>query len=126
MTEKKRTKTKKPAKKAAPTTTKPARPANSAAALSLLISMPPMPPSSAEEPPPSPAEMLSLFEVMAAQKLRFTPKTGYNLVGLDDFEPFGEELYLVGHFATRQEAEQALKAERGCHDRIYIYGPDEG
>ena len=31
------------------------------------------------------------------EKSRFIPTSGYALVGLDDFEDFGEKLYLIGH-----------------------------
>ena len=50
---------------------------------------------------------------------RFTPTSGANLVGVDAFELPGEDsVYLVGHFATVEEAERE-KALRLADD------PDE-
>jgi hypothetical protein len=55
---------------------------------------------------------------------KMTPKEGFNLVGVDDFEPPGEELFLIGHFDTKDEAE-AAKAERLRENPdavMHIYG----
>ena len=59
-------------------------------------------------------------------KRKLIPTTGFNVVAVDDFELPGEELYLVGHYATRKEAEAELKRfrERNTTDVAYIYGPD--
>ncbi len=58
-----------------------------------------------------------------AAKQTMTPKTGANLVGVDDFEPAGEELYLVGHFESAEAAERAkvrrLKANPS--EALYLY-----
>jgi len=43
-------------------------------------------------------------------KKAMTPETGYNVVGVDTFEPPGEELFLVGHYDTWEEAEAVRKA----------------
>jgi hypothetical protein len=53
------------------------------------------------------------------------PASGYNLVGLDDFEWPGEQLYPLGHFETRAEAEaaQAEKFAEAPDVVTYIYGP---
>jgi hypothetical protein len=72
---------------------------------------------------------MSVNEILTEMD-QFTPEQGWNLVGLDDFEPFGEKLYLIGHFETREEAE-AVKATReasqtdpnSIYDPMFIYGP---
>ncbi|AIC16941.1 hypothetical protein [Nitrososphaera viennensis] len=49
---------------------------------------------------------------------RHTPKTGYNLVVIDDFEPFGEQLYTLGHYETY---EAALAAQEQLSGNTVIY-----
>jgi hypothetical protein len=62
-----------------------------------------------------------------AHKAQLIPETGYNLVGLDDFEPPGEELYLIAHFATRAEAERAmeLRLKENPDERLHVYAHDD-
>ena len=75
----------------------------------------------------SEGERMGMIEKMLDARRNLTPTEGFNLVGIDDFEPFGEELYLVGHFATKEEA----IAEQQRRDRLYpghtyvIYGPED-
>lgn len=38
-----------------------------------------------------------------------TPEDGFDLVGIDDFEPLGEQLYTIKHFDDLEEAKAALK-----------------
>ena len=56
---------------------------------------------------------------------RFIPNEGFNVVGVDSFEEPGDELYLIGHFATREEAEAArATAEReNPMEKVHIYEP---
>jgi hypothetical protein len=64
------------------------------------------------------------FEDAQAEILRFTPKEGFNVVGVDSFERPGEALYLVGHYATRKEAAAAARAhEASSGDRAHVYAP---
>ena len=70
---------------------------------------------------------MSMANRLKAQEA-MTPKAGqgFNVVGVDDYQPAGEELYLVRNFATRQEAEAFAKAYRKkTSDEIVIYGPPE-
>lgn len=59
-------------------------------------------------------------------KERMTPGAGFNLVGVDAYaSDVEDELYLVGRFATRADAE-AVKAARLLKDaaeKLHIYGP---
>jgi hypothetical protein len=67
------------------------------------------------------------FEKRFAAKERLTPKAGFNVVGVDSFEDDpAHELFLCGHFETREEAEEELAArkEKSPSERYYIYGPD--
>lgn len=64
------------------------------------------------------------FEDAQAEILRFTPEEGFNVVGVDSFERPGEALYLVGHYATREEAAAAARAhEARSGDRAHVYAP---
>ena len=67
-----------------------------------------------------------MIEAMQKDKEKFIPESGYNVVGVDDFDLPGEQLYLIKHFAAREEAEAFLAARKKAHpgEKAYIYGPD--
>ena len=73
-----------------------------------------------------PSWRVRLIEKVLAERRRFEPEHGFNLVGLDEFErEFGEKLYLIGTYPTRRAAQVALEARRR-QDRdevMFIYGP---
>lgn len=57
-----------------------------------------------------------------AMKDKAIPKSGFRLVGVDSFSRPGEELYIVGDYSTREEAETALAArQKESEDKHYIY-----
>jgi hypothetical protein len=60
----------------------------------------------------------------AAEIDKFTPTDGYNVVGVDSFEPVGEALYLVAHVYDAAEAER-LRAEHAARSGnvTHVYGP---
>ncbi len=65
------------------------------------------------------------MKAMQKDLQRFIPKTGFNLVGLDDFEKPGEQLYLINSYGSRAEAEKAMKAYgQKTDDKLFIYSPD--
>lgn len=66
------------------------------------------------------------LKTMLKQKKSLTPKKGYNLVGLDDYERAGAQLFLIGSFATLKDAEKAQKAHNRSNPdtRTFIYGPE--
>jgi hypothetical protein len=70
-------------------------------------------------------EVFNLEKMLDAQK-KMTPKTGANLVGVDDFETAGEELYFCGHFATvaEAEAEKARRLEKDPDEVLHVYPAD--
>ena len=86
--------------------------------------LPPLPPATPDEPTPPLAAVRGLVDRILTEKRELTPKAGFNLVGLDDYELPGECLYLIAHYATRKEAEAAMK-RRPVSDRMFIYGPDD-
>lgn len=69
--------------------------------------------------------MSTSLKAMLAQKAALTPKEGYNLVGLDDYEEPGDQLFLIGHYKTREDAVRAEKDhnKRNKDVRTFIYGP---
>lgn len=60
-----------------------------------------------------------------AEKAALTPKTGYNLVGFDDFGPPDEwGLYFINHYEDKEEAEaeKAKREKENPDGRYYVYG----
>lgn len=72
---------------------------------------------------------MGLMDKMAADKAKHVPESGYNLVGLDDFEDPGEQLYLIGNFPSKEEAQAEMKKRESSKDhngdRMFIYGPGD-
>jgi hypothetical protein len=59
------------------------------------------------------------IELMVEDMERHFPKTGFNLVGIDDFNEPGEQLYLIAHFDTYEEALKAQKKYGEEYTTIY-------
>jgi len=66
------------------------------------------------------------MDISKAEKLRksLIPKTGFNVVAIDDHELPWEALYLVGHFENKNDAKKAQveKLKKGI--KSYIYTPE--
>ena len=66
-----------------------------------------------------------MLEMMEADKKKFIPKTGYNVVGVDTFEDPGEQIYLIAHFSDKAKAvskqKQFQKENPGI--AVFIYDP---
>jgi hypothetical protein len=56
----------------------------------------------------------------------FTPTSGYNVVGVDDYELPGDELYLVAHVDTMAEAQTIVEQRhaRNPEEILNIYAPN--
>lgn len=67
--------------------------------------------------------MKNALQRILDDKDRFTPRSGFNVVGRDDFEEPGEMLYLVASCATRPEAEAIVAARHvtAPDEVLYIY-----
>ncbi len=67
-----------------------------------------------------------MLDKMRMDKIRFIPKVGFNVVGVDDFETIGEQLYRIGHYGTAEEAEAALDKWRARNpgETAHVYGPE--
>ena len=71
---------------------------------------------------------MGYFEKALKEKAALTPKTGYNLVGLDTFgSPEDQGLYLVDHYDEKADAEAELARRKEANPDItyYVYGPKE-
>lgn len=49
------------------------------------------------------------YDLISEEREKFTPKEGFNLVGIDPHGKPGDSLYLIGHFDTKDEAELEQK-----------------
>ena len=58
------------------------------------------------------------------EKIKMTPETGFNLVGIDYFENQGNQLYIVEHFDMYQDALTAKK-DRNVQDEYFILYKDQ-
>ena len=55
------------------------------------------------------------------EKVKLTPNTGFNLVGIDYFEDTGNQLYLVEHFEMYQDALNAKKDRKNQEEYFVLY-----
>ena len=67
----------------------------------------------------------SRHQIIFDEKKEMTPKSGYNIVELDDFAPLGEQLTCIEHFDSRDEAEKFAKEHTSEEMPVYVYGPDD-
>ena len=58
-------------------------------------------------------------DIFEKEKIKLTPETGFDLVGLDYFADSENQLYLVEHFEMYQDALNAKK-ERKNQDEYFI------
>ncbi|HJM00963.1 MAG TPA: hypothetical protein QF456_02805 [Nitrosopumilus sp.] len=58
------------------------------------------------------------------EKIKLTPETGFNLVGIDYFENPEGQLYLIKHFEMYQDALNAKK-ERKKQEEFFILYKDQ-
>ncbi|MEI8254385.1 MAG: hypothetical protein WCJ30_01800 [Deltaproteobacteria bacterium] len=67
-----------------------------------------------------------IFKKMMALKDKLTPTEGANVVHVDTFEEPGEELVMIGHFDTVEEAEAVCAARKAAApgEAYYVYTPE--
>ncbi len=58
-------------------------------------------------------------DIFEKEKIKLTPETGFDLVGLDYFADSENQLYLVEHFEMYQDALNSKK-ERKNQDEYFI------
>lgn len=67
--------------------------------------------------------MKTQYQLMLANKDALVPKKGFNLVGLDDYEEPGDQLFLIGHYDTLDKVKAAERDHnsRNKDVRTFIY-----
>mgnify|MGYP001299489329 FL=1 len=60
-------------------------------------------------------------DIFEKEKVKLTPETGFNLVGIDYFEDTGNQLYLVEHFEMYQDALNAKKDRKNQEEYFVLY-----
>ena len=55
------------------------------------------------------------------EKIKLTPETGFNLVGIDNFEDTGNQLYIIEHFDMYQDALNAKKDRKNQEEYFVLY-----
>ena len=55
------------------------------------------------------------------EKMKLTPETGFNLVGIDYFADSGNQLYLIEHFQMYQDALNAKKNRKNQEEYFILY-----
>ena len=61
------------------------------------------------------------YDIDGEEKTRFTPESGFNLVGIDPFGPYGSQLYLIEHFERYQDALNAKKSRKNPDEYLILY-----
>ena len=55
------------------------------------------------------------------EKMKLTPETGFNLIGIDYFADSGNQLYLIEHFEMYQDALNAKKDRKNQEEYFVLY-----
>lgn len=55
------------------------------------------------------------------EKKALTPASGFNLCGIDYFEPLGRRLYLIEHYERYQDALKAKKKRENPIEYLILY-----
>jgi len=55
------------------------------------------------------------------EKIRLTPESGFNLVGIDYFGDSDNQLYLIEHFEMYQDALNAKKDRKNSEEFFILY-----
>lgn len=60
------------------------------------------------------------------EKIRLTPESGFNLVGIDYFGDSDNQLYLIEHFGMYQDALNAKKNRKNSEEFFILYKDASG
>ena len=60
-------------------------------------------------------------DVFEKEKIKLTPQTGFNLVGIDYFADSGNQLYIVEYFDMYQDALNAKKNRKNPEEYFILY-----
>jgi hypothetical protein len=59
--------------------------------------------------------------IFEKEKIKLTPQTGFNLVGIDYFADSGNQLYIVEYFDMYQDALNAKKNRKNPEEYFVLY-----
>ena len=60
-------------------------------------------------------------DIFEKEKINLTPEIGFDLVGIDYFADSGNQLYLVEHFETYQNALNTKKEKKNQSEYFILY-----
>jgi hypothetical protein len=60
-------------------------------------------------------------DIFEDEKIKLTPETGFNLVGIDYFGESENQLYLIEHFEMYQDALNAKKDRKNQDEYFILY-----
>ena len=60
-------------------------------------------------------------DIYKQEKIKLTPESGFDLVGIDYFAEPGNQLYLIEHFKMYQEALNAKKDRKNPDEYFILY-----
>lgn len=60
-------------------------------------------------------------DIDGEEKARFTPESGFNLVGIDPFGSRGNQLYVIEHFENYKDALGAKKSRKNPDEYMILY-----
>ena len=60
-------------------------------------------------------------DVYKQEKIKLTPKSGFDLIGIDYFAEPGSQLYLIEHFEMYHDALKAKKDRKNPDEYFILY-----
>lgn len=60
-------------------------------------------------------------DIDSTETAKFTPESGFNLVGIDPFGTRGNQLYLIEHFERYKDALDAKKSRKNPDEYMILY-----
>ena len=60
-------------------------------------------------------------DIFEKEKIKLTPETGFDLVGIDYFTESENQLYLIEHFEMYQDALNAKKDRKNTEEYFVLY-----
>jgi len=65
-------------------------------------------------------------EIFKQEKIKLTPQSGFDLVGIDYFSDPGNQLYFIEHFEMYQDALNAKKNRKNPEEYFILYKDGSG
>ncbi len=62
-----------------------------------------------------------VHDIPEEERAKFTPESGFNLVGIDPFGSRGSQLYLIEYFERYQDALNAKKSRKNPDEYLILY-----